>query len=204
MVRKYSFLLLVVAVAVGCGMQLYRHAPYFCHHAYRYRGLLVGFALFAGPWAARHRYPLLSNWFTYYGTKTHENAHEKMALLSGRRLFGYAVKEGGSGFLVYEGGPGSPFITLAPYFFSYVSLGLLLLRTCMRAGNLLYVDALIGFFLAFHTHAFLTQTRTYQTDLQKMGLAYSVAFILPMHVISYGLYIWVIGGLSALSYVRFF
>ncbi|SOD96457.1 M50 family metallopeptidase [Spirosoma fluviale] len=204
MFRKMVFLLPAVFLAWRCALQLWAHSQYVVSHASRYSGLLVGACAFAALWAMRNRWSLVQNWLTYFGTKVHEGAHEKMAFLSGRRLFGYNIQQDGTGYIIYENTGASPLITLAPYFFSYTSLGLLALRWLMLSEGRVYVDGLIGFLLAFHTYAFLTQTRYYQTDLQKMGLAYSTVFIPTMHLITYGLYAWVIGGLPILSYFKLF
>jgi hypothetical protein len=204
MFRKLVLLFLAGFLAWRCGLQLWSHLAYFMHQAHLYKGLLAGAGAFLCLWAMRNRWTLVQNWLTYFGTKVHEGAHEKMAFLSGRRLFGYSIQQDGSGFIVYEGGAESPLITLAPYFFSYTSLGLLALRWLMIPAGLFYFDALIGFLLALHTYAFLTQTRLYQTDLQTMGIGYSLLLIPLMHLITYGLYAWVIGGLSVFTYFKLF
>lgn len=204
MIRKLIFLLLGGFLAWRCGVQLLTHSDYLVRQAGQYKGLFVGVCVFVCLWAMRNRWPLVQNWLIYFGTKIHEGAHEKMAFLSGRRLFGYNIQQDGTGYIIYENTGTSPLITLAPYFFSYTSLSLLALRWLMVPQGLVYIDGLIGFLLAFHTYAFLTQTRFYQSDLQKMGLTYSMVFILMMHVVTYGLYAWLIGGLPVFTYFKLF
>ena len=43
-------------------------------------------------------------------------------------------------------------------------------------------DALIAFTYAFHIHAFILQTRYYQSDIKNCGKARSTAFISFVHV----------------------
>ena len=173
------------------------HLPYFLNHLNLFYGISIGAAIMSLAIFLRKKSSLLSNWFQYYSIRVHESAHEKMAFLSGRRLFGYKIKEAGSGHMIYESnGKPSPLITLAPYFFSYISLILLTIRWLISGPFLLYFDIFLGFFLTFHTYIFITQTRFYQTDIQIIGRVYSVIFITLAHIFIYGLYISIIGGLK--------
>ena len=197
MLRKIILLLLISVLAYVIGSYLWSKWTYLLAHVERFSGVAIGSVLFVGLWGLRHRFTIIQNWLTYFGTRIHESAHEKMAFLSGRRLFGYNINHDGSGHIVYEcDGSHSPLITLAPYFFSYSSLVLLAMRWVVVHQWLGYYDVVLGFLLAFHTYAFLTQTRLYQTDLQKIGVWYSCLFIPAAHVVVYGLYLGTIGGLA--------
>ncbi len=197
MLKKGVFLLVVGILAYFMGTYLWGNTVYLLAHIERFWGVSVGGCLFLGLWVLRGRSVIIQNWLTYFGTRVHESAHEKMAFLSGRRLFSYNINHDGSGYIVYEcNGSLSPLITLAPYFFSYNSLALLALRWVVVGQWLGYYDVVLGFLLAFHTYTFLTQTRLYQSDLQKMGIWYSCLFIPAAHVVVYGLYLGTIGNLA--------
>ena len=197
MFKKSVLLLVLIVLAYFMGTHLWVKAAYLWVHIERFLGIGIGGALLLGLWTMRSRFPIIQNWLTYFGTRVHESAHEKMAFLSGRRLFGYNINHDGSGHILYEcDGSHSPLIILAPYFFSYTSLVLLAMRWVVVHQWLGYYDVVLGFLLAFHTYAFLTQTRFYQSDLQKMGIWYSCLFITAAHVVVYGLYLGTIGGLA--------
>ena len=197
MLKKGLFLLIVGVLAYLMGSYFWSKWTYLLAHVERFSGVAIGGVLFVGLWGLRHRFTIIQNWLTYFGTRVHESAHEKMAFLSGIFFNQNKTNHVVSGHFVYEcDATHSPLITLAPYFFSYSSLVLLAMRWVVVHQWLGYYDVVLGFLLAFHTYAFLTQTRLYQTDLQKIGVWYSCLFIPAAHVVVYGLYLGTIGGLA--------
>lgn len=205
MIKKTLLLAAVCTIALLCARIIVYNLSYLLNHLDRFYGLLVGFLFFGCLLSVQTRYLLVKNWLGYFSTRVHEGAHEKMALLSGRRLFEFQVNPDGSGHIVYEHhGSHSPLITLAPYYFSYYGLALLVMRWALVSKWIFYFDILTGLSLAFHTYMFITQTRLYQTDLHMVGKVYSMAFIAAMHCITYSIYLCVIGGISLKYYLLLF
>ena len=88
MLRKIILLLLISVLAYLMGSYFWSKWTYLLAHVERFSGVAIGGVLFVGLWGLRHRFTIIQNWLTYFGTRVHESAHEKMAFLSGRRLFG--------------------------------------------------------------------------------------------------------------------
>lgn len=113
----------IILIAVGlitvcCGLNMVHKIPYLIAHLERYYEILIGFGVFGMLWWRRLRFGIIQNWLTYYGTRVHESATEKMVFLSGRKLFVYSFSHDGTGHIIYESdGAYSPFIILAPCFF---------------------------------------------------------------------------------------
>lgn len=194
MLRKYVVILVFAVCGIYSAIKLYKNLNRLISNFDYFYGIVFGMCLFLWFFILRSRFQIIQNWLKYFGTRVHESAHEKMAFLSGRRLFGYNISDDGSGHIIYESdGNPAPLITLAPYFFSYTSLFLLAFRWIILERWLLYYDIGIGFLLAFHTYIFLIQTRPFQTDIKKMGLVYSYSFLLFAHLNLYSIYVLVIG-----------
>jgi hypothetical protein len=194
MLRKYIVIFVFAATSIYAVLKLYKNLSRLMSNLDCFYGVILGVGLFLLLFFLRFRFQIIQNWLKYFGTRVHESAHEKMALLSGRKLFGYNISDDGSGHIIYESdGNPAPLITLAPYFFSYTSLFLLAFRWITLERWLLYYDIGIGFLLAFHTYIFLIQTRPFQTDIKKMGLVYSYSFLVFAHLNLYSIYVLVIG-----------
>ncbi len=203
MVKKLLSLIIIIFLACFIAFCILEHKQLLLKNIKKFNGVGIGLLVFLTFWILRKKSTLIGNWLTYFGTKIHEGAHEKMAFLFGRKLFGLNIDKDGSGHLLYESTLTiNPFITLAPYFFSYLSLILLPFRIIIFKSFLFEFDTLIGFLLAMHIYIFITQTRFYQTDLVMSGKFYSVIFISIMHIIFFGLHIIAIGKIPLFAYFK--
>ncbi len=111
-------------------------------------------------------------------TFAHELSHTIVGLFFFRKIHSFLAEEG-TGVIYHSGRRhfGDIFISLAPYCLPYFTYIFLLLRI-VGADNMLYIfDILVGFSLAFHLGCFISQTRSYQTDIQQHGYLRSYLFI---------------------------
>ncbi len=116
----------------------------------------------------------------------HELTHAIVATLLFRKVqsFWATAKEGGQ--ISYTGKP-SFVITLAPYCFPFITLFFILIKQYIVSDRIWIFDVMIGLTFAFHYHAYLTQTKTYQTDLKKYGYMFSYIYIIAVNFLFIGI-----------------
>jgi hypothetical protein len=125
-------------------------------------------------------------------TFEHEVTHLIFGLLFFKRPKGFKVtmREGGhvklsgSNFLIY----------LAPYFFPTVSYFLLLFLYFVPVDYLPVFYGILGASLAFHLVSTWSELHLKQTDLQKSGILFSLAFLPVANLIFYGALVVLIFG----------
>ena len=138
---------------------------------------------------------LINNYLVFFGIKIHENCHQLLAMILGKKLYGFNVnsKEDEGQIIIEETmNNSSVWILLAPYWFSYSGLSIGLFKFFIGYKWLMFSDIFIGFFWSIHLYLFIIQTRPYQSDLKKVGVFYSFAFIGTMHVIMCNIYIYLL------------
>ena len=147
-----------------------------------YMGLIAGFCgyiVFAVMlWVLRIRHNL--DWSMKF---THELTHTLVALLFGRKIYEFIVR-GRECHVCYDTkwGIGYLPITLSPYCIPIYTFMIFPFRFAGDAHYMIIFDALIAFTYAFHIHAFITQTRLTQDDIENCGRARAVAFISFIHL----------------------
>lgn len=138
----------------------------------------VGFIVFAVIWR------LFRRKLQVVCTFEHEITHLIFGLLFFKLPKGFKVtmhegghvKLTGSNFLIY----------LAPYFFPTVSYFLLLFLFFVPTGYLNIFYGILGASLAFHLISTWTELHLKQSDLQKSGILFSLAFLPVANLIFYG------------------
>ena len=119
------------------------------------------------------------NWFMKF---THELTHTLVALVFFRKIHEFVVR-GRECFVHYDPPKvGYLPITLSPYCIPIYTLMIFPFRFAGDSHYMIIFDALIAFTYAFHVHAFITQTRFTQNDIENCGIAQSVSFISFVHL----------------------
>lgn len=119
---------------------------------------------------------------------SHELSHTVAGMLMLHRIHYFRAGEK-EGVMTHSGRWGNMFISLAPYTMFLFTLPLLIFRGMGQNAFIYILDLLIGFTFAFHISCFWVQTRTYQTDLQKVGYAKSFLYIAFCHLFNISLII---------------
>lgn len=109
-------------------------------------------------------------------TFSHELTHTIVGLFFFKKIHEFNANATGEGSIV-SSGSGNMVISLTPYFLPIFTLFFLIIRTFVNEQSLPVFDVIIGFTFAFHLGCFISQTGSYQTDLQKHGLFLSYIFI---------------------------
>ncbi len=112
-------------------------------------------------------------------TFSHELTHTLVSMLYLRKIHSFTA-ERGEGVMSYTPNRyniGAVMISLSPYFLPIFTIFLLLIRHMISGESVHIFDTFVGFTFAFHLGCFLSQTGSYQTDLQKHGLFFSYLVI---------------------------
>ncbi|WP_096701309.1 M50 family metallopeptidase [Magnetospirillum sp. 15-1] len=145
--------------------------PFWLNHN---RGIafLAGAALFALPVLLRRRIPSLGFWATF----EHEMTHILFALLTLHPVRSIQATDGNGGVMSYSGS-GNWLVTISPYFFPTVPLVAGIIAMLLPSSLRPFGIAAVGFSLAWHLAATLRETHPGQTDLQKVGFPFALAFL---------------------------
>lgn len=107
--------------------------------------------------------------FTDMETLAHEFSHWLVGKLMGRRMHSFHAEEE-TGVVMSSGKEWSrPFMSLAPYTVPYLTLFLLAFRAITVPQNAWLFDIITGMTFGFHLVCFATQTRNYQTDINRFA-----------------------------------
>ena len=150
-------------------------------HTGNYVGLIAGFAAYVVflmiLTIVKGKHNL--NWFMKF---THELTHTLVALVFFRKIHEFVVR-GRECFVHYDPPKvGYLPITLSPYCIPIYTLMIFPFSFAGDSHYMIIFDALIAFTYAFHVHAFITQTRFTQNDIENCGIAQSVSFISFVHL----------------------
>lgn len=170
---KYLYYPIITLLLILALLGLFPIVKWLCFNIATYQWMLYGM----GGYIVMRRLFFKRN-ERWMQTFTHELSHTIVSLMFFRKIHSFYVAEG-SGIIYHSGSRrfGDIFISLAPYCLPYFTFLFLLLRV-VGASNMLYIfDLFIGLTLAFHLTCFISQTRSYQTDIQKHGYARSYLFI---------------------------
>ena len=159
-------------------------------HPGNYVGLTVGFIAYLVPLALTLIIPRFKHNLAWMLKFTHELTHTLVALLFFRKIHEFVIKDGdcyaSSLPLKIKDRPitfGYVPITLSPYCIPIFTFMLFPFRFAGDGHYMIVFDALIAFTYAFHVHAFIMQTRYYQSDIENCGKARSTAFIALVHAV---------------------
>ena len=134
---------------------------------------------------------MVRNNLTWLETFSHEFTHTIVALCFFRRIHSFNAGEGSG--VIYTSGTDTishvP-VSLAPYCFPVFTYMLLAIRCLIVSQGLCVFDVLVGLTLALHVHCFLTQTGSYQTDINQFPLPFSYLYIIVMNILNICI-IWV-------------
>lgn len=115
---------------------------------------------------------------SFYATFRHELCHWLFAFLSFNRPHALHIGDNSGGYYSYMG-KGNYCITLSPYFFPITSLALLLVSV-LFANSSAWFYILMGLALAFDLVVMIKDYHPRQSDWQRYGKGFSVAFSLAM------------------------
>lgn len=159
-------------------------------HPGNYVGLTVGFLAYLVPLVLMLIIPRFKHNLAWMLKFTHELTHTLVALLFFRKIHEFVIKDGdcyASSLPLKIGNKTITFgyvpITLSPYCIPIFTFMLFPFRFAGDGHYMVVFDALIAFTYAFHVHAFIMQTRYYQSDIENCGRARSTAFIAFVHTV---------------------
>ncbi len=171
---KYLFYpIALLFLALSC-VEFFPILIFACKHIATYQWMLYGMAAYF----VVRRFPLFSRNELWAQTTSHEMTHAIVGMMFFHKIHSLQAEEG-QGVVSHSGRKfGGTFISLAPYCLPIFTFAFLLMRI-MGANRMLYLfDLFIGFSLAFHILCFCSQTRLYQTDIQRVGYTKSFLFLL--------------------------
>lgn len=122
---------------------------------------------------------------SFYHTLRHELCHWLFATLSRAKPYALQINGDSGGFYSYQGRR-NYLIVLAPYFFPITSFALILISLVFTSPSAWYY-ILMGTALAFDAVSMCKDYHKGQTDWQHYGIPFSLAFAIPMYVLSVGL-----------------
>ena len=159
-------------------------------HPGNYVGLTVGFIAYLVPLILMLLIPRFEHNLAWMLKFTHELTHTLVALLFFRKIHEFVIKDGdcyASSLPLKIRNKTITFgyvpITLSPYCIPIFTVMLFPFRFAGDGHYMVIFDALIAFTYAFHVHAFIMQTRYYQSDIENCGKARSTAFIVFVHAV---------------------
>lgn len=125
------------------------------------------------------RLPFMRKNEKWMQTTSHELTHALVGMMFFRRKIHSLQAGDGTGVVEHSGDRhfGSIFISLAPYCLPIFTYGFLIFRLLGAQETIFVFDAIVGITLGFHILCFITQTGSYQTDIQNHGIACSYIFI---------------------------
>ena len=157
-------------------------------HPGNYVGLAAGFIAYLVPLTLMLIIPRFKHNLAWMLKFTHELTHTLVALLFFRKIHEFVIKDGdcyASSLPIKICNKPITFgyvpITLSPYCIPIFTFMLFPFRFAGDGNYMVVFDALIAFTYAFHVHAFIVQTRYYQSDIENCGKARSTAFIAFVH-----------------------
>lgn len=122
-------------------------------------------------------------------TIEHEMTHAIFALLTFHNVTNIEADYNGSGVTAFRGGR-NWLITIAPYFFPTLSVGVIIVTviTFLITGKVVsWLNLALGMTTGYHFLAVIFEIHPEQTDLQKVGFFWSFLFIPPANLLSYAL-----------------
>ena len=179
-------------------------------HPGNYVGLTIGFLAYLVPLILMFIIPRFKHNLAWMLKFTHELTHTLVALLFFRKIHEFVIKDGdcyASSLPLKIHNETITFgyvpITLSPYCIPIFTFMLFPFRFAGDGHYMAVFDVLIAFTYAFHVHAFIMQTRYYQSDIENCGKARSTAFIAFVHAVVLALILAIPKGgvLKALSRV---
>jgi len=147
-------------------------------------------AMLSNPWPLRYFAVGCAGWlavwwlvlrrsrFSLLLTLEHELTHALFAWLTFHRVVGFRATLTRGGSMSLEGS-GNFLITLAPYFFPTPAILLLMLIALLPAAYQLIPELMLGFAFGWHLTSTLRETHGGQTDIQRAGKLFSLAFLPP-------------------------
>lgn len=121
----------------------------------------------------------------FWQTYTHEKAHKLVGLMFFRKITSFQVTSDKGGKVEYYGDR-NIFITLAPYFFPYYTLFLVIINQFVETKSNWIFDIIIAFTLSFFLHAVFVDARPFQTDIKRNGYILSYLFIATFNLFFVG------------------
>ena len=122
-------------------------------------------------------------------TIEHEMTHAIFALLTFHNVTNIEADYEGSGVTAFRGGR-NWLITIAPYFFPTLSVGVIIvtLITFLITGQVVsWLNLALGMTTGYHFLAVIFEIHPQQTDLQKVGFFWAFLFIPSANLLSYAL-----------------
>lgn len=123
-------------------------------------------------------------------TIEHEMTHAIFALLTFHNVTDLRAEYEGGGQMSFRGGKGNWLITIAPYFFPTLSVGIIIVAviTYIITGQVVsWLNLALGFTIGYHFLEVLFEIHAEQTDLKKVGYLFALLFIPAANLLSYAL-----------------
>lgn len=169
----FTLLNLMLSSAICLGMR-----EFTCHQSVGLmKGLLFYFILYM-VWLRKK-----SN-YGFIAVLSHEVNHALVGMLINLRITDLSVRSDGSGEIRHRGLRGyNIWLHLCPYCLPLLTLLILSFRGMISTNYMSLYLTVVGISYGFYIVTFLEQTRSYQTDLQKVGIGLSYIFIFCTNVL---------------------
>ena len=144
---------------------------YIENHFYQY--LLIGMGSYIVLWFVVFK-RVVGRWFL---TIEHELTHTLFALLTFHKMLIFTASNRGGYMQYHAKGGGNWLITIAPYFFPTFSMIVILFISLAQAQYYDILVAILGYSLIYHIHSTYVETSLKQTDIQEVGLPFTILFL---------------------------
>lgn len=192
MVVRIATLILVYILTALSSCLLWSELPLWLGHRYLWHfvgGLAVGLVA-SWQWVAQA---------SFYATLRHELCHWLWAVLCFRKPNALQVGDKTGGYYSYMG-KRNYMILLSPYFFPITSYALWAVSLLFHEATPLYY-ILMGLALGFDSISMAKDYHPRQVDWRHFTRAFSVAFALPMYVLSVELLLSLLLGRGLIAYL---
>ena len=145
--------------------------------------LLGGAGAYLIGWILIFRHPFSGS---YFSTFEHELTHAIFAWSTLHRVIGLRVTWRDGGVCTYEGsGGGNWLISIGPYWFPTLTVLPAIALPFLEGTYLPWVQALVGFTIAYHITSTWRETHREQTDLQETGFIFAAIFLPIANIVIY-------------------
>ena len=127
----------------------------------------------------------LSRRESFWSVVEHELTHAVFALLFFKKVRTLNADRRRGGLVKVEGG--NFIIALAPYFFPFLSVIIIIIKPIIFSNYQWFLNALLGFTLTFHLLYLLNEFHSSQPDLRENGFIFSLSVIMFFNLFFIGL-----------------
>jgi hypothetical protein len=170
---KWPLAILAVVILPGLLGELFRVLLFIFGHFKEYLPLFAGAGSYWLVWYLLKGKNWGSVWFA---TLEHELTHALFATLTFNRVISIKASWSNGGHVKYKG-TGNWLVTVSPYFVPTLALVVVIVGSFTGKHLASAIMVLTGFFLLYHIHTTWHQTHVRQSDIQKVGILFSLLFL---------------------------